>query len=78
MLCSINGAVYQTGIGRVRYEDCLVCSVDSLMVLHFFTGELGSTFPCSSQVHPFCIPAVFTRVYPYHLTLDSCKGMSSQ
>lgn len=61
----------------MRYEECLVHSVDSLVVLYFFTSEPGS-FLCSSQVHRFYIPTVFTLFYPYHLTLDSYKGMSSQ
>ena len=41
---------------------------------YFFTSELGSPFLCSSQVHPFCIPAVFAPVCP----LSPYRGLQQQ
>ena len=64
-----NSVVYQTGMGRVRGEECLVRSADGVVV-HFFTSEPDSPFLRSSQVHPSAFLLSIGLSIPYHLTLD--------
>lgn len=64
-----NSVVYQTGMGRVRGEECLVRSADGLVV-HFFPSEPDLPLLRSSQVQPSAFLLSSGLSMPYHLTLD--------
>lgn len=73
----INGSVYQTRMGRVRYEGCLVRSADGLVVLTFSSVSWARPSSAALRFIPSAFLLSSLLSVPYHLTEDSSNSMSS-